>query len=117
MFIKIKAHLGDPLNEQADRWADDGRQSENIRWSLPSNRPIFHWTDQGTTHRSPMNPTVKKRIDLQVSLQQLKTQKGATANFLTREDNSRDLLGNFHTTRVHVMMNSLTECGKKHQQR
>jgi len=28
--IKIKAHRGDPLNELADRWADAGRQSENI---------------------------------------------------------------------------------------
>ena len=37
IFIKIKAHRGDPLNEQADRWADEGRQSENIRWSLPTN--------------------------------------------------------------------------------
>jgi len=59
-IIKIKAHRGDPLNELADRWADEGRQSENIRWSLPTNRPIFSWTDIGTTHRSPMNPTVKK---------------------------------------------------------
>ena len=56
IFIKIKAHRGDPLNEQADTWADEGRQSENIRWCLPSNRPIFYWTD----NRSPMNPTVKK---------------------------------------------------------
>ena len=61
IFIKIKAHSGDPLNEQADRWADEGRQSENIRWSLPSNRPIFHLTDNSTTHWSPMNPTVKKK--------------------------------------------------------
>jgi len=59
IFIKIKAYHGDPLNELADRWADEGRQSENIRWSLPTNRPIFYWTDNGTTHRSPMNPTVK----------------------------------------------------------
>ena len=36
IFIKIKAHRG-------DRWADEGRQSENIRWSLPTNRPIFYW--------------------------------------------------------------------------
>jgi len=99
IFIKIKAHNGDPPNELADRWADKGRQSENIRWSLPTNRPIFFWTDKGTTHRSHMNPTVKKRIDLQVSRQQLKTHKGSTANFLTREDNSRDLLGNFHKHR------------------
>ena len=67
IFIKIKAQRGDPLNEQADRWADEGRQSENIRWSLPSDRPIFYWMDNGATHRNPMNPTVKKRINLQVS--------------------------------------------------
>ena len=67
IFIKIKAHRGDPLNESADTWADEGRKSENIRWSLPSNRPIFYWTENGITHRSPMNPTVKKRINLQVS--------------------------------------------------
>ena len=64
IFIKIKAHHGDPLNELADRWADEGRQSKNIRWSLPTNRPIFFWTDNGITHHSPMNPTVKKRIVL-----------------------------------------------------
>ena len=27
IFIKIKAHHGDPLNELADRWADEGRQA------------------------------------------------------------------------------------------
>ena len=96
IFIKIKAHRGDPLNEQADRWADQGRQSENIRWSLPSNRPIFYWTDNGATHRSPMNLTVKKRFNLQVSQQQIKIHTGSTENFLTREDSSRDLLGKFH---------------------
>ena len=101
IFIKIEAHRGDPLNEQADRWADAGRQSENIRWSLPSNRPIFYWTDNGATHRSPMNPTVKKRINLQVSQQQLKIHTGSTANFLTREDSSRDLLG--QSTRTEVL--------------
>jgi len=99
IFIKIKAHRGDPLNELADKWADEGRQSENIRWSLPTKRPIFYWTDNSTTHRSPMNPTVKKRIDLQVSQQQLKIHTGSTANFLIREDNSRDLLGKFHKDR------------------
>jgi len=99
IFIKIKAHRGDLLNELADRWADEGRQSENIRWFLPTNRPIFYWTDNGTTHRSLMNPTFKKRIDLQVSQQQLKIHTGSPANFLTREDGSRDLLGKFHKDR------------------
>jgi len=99
IFIKIKSHRGDLLNEQADRLADEGRQSESIRWSLPSNRPIFYWTDNGTTHRSPMKPTVKIRIDLQVSQQQLTIHTGSTANFLTREDSSRDLLGKFHRHR------------------
>jgi len=63
VFIKIKAHRGDPLNELADRWTDEGTQSENICWSLPTlNRPIFSWTDNGTTHQIPMNPTVKKKL-------------------------------------------------------
>jgi len=96
IFIKIKAHKGDPLNELADRWADEGRQSENIRCFLPTNRPIFFWTDNGITHHSPMNPMVKKRIDLHVSQQQLKIHSGSTANFLTREDSSIGLLGKFH---------------------
>jgi len=95
IFIKIKAHRGNPLNELADRWADEGRLSENIRWSLPivTNRPIFFLTDNGITH--PMNPTVKKRIDLQVS----RIHTGSTANFLTKEDNPRDILGIFHKDR------------------
>jgi len=65
-----------------------------------------HQTDQFSTtgrttvhHRSPMNPTVKKRINLQVSQQQLKIHTGSTANFLIREDSSRDLLGQFHKDR------------------
>jgi len=95
IFIKIKAHRGDPLSELADRWADEDRQSDNIRWSLPTNRPIFYWTDNDITHHSPMNPTVKKTIDFQVSQQQLKIHSGSTANFLTREDSSRDLPGKF----------------------
>ena len=95
-IIKIKAHRGDPLNELADRWADEGRQSENIRWSLPTNRPIFYWTDNGIRHRSRMNPMVKKIIEFQVSQQQLKIHSGSTAKFLTREDSSRDLLSKFH---------------------
>jgi len=32
IFIKIKAHWGDPLNKLEDKWADEGRQSEDIRW-------------------------------------------------------------------------------------
>jgi len=43
-----------------------------------------------------MNQTVKKIFDLQVSQQQLEIHSGSTANFLTREDSSRDLLGKFH---------------------
>ena len=29
-FIKIKAHRGDPLNELADRLADEGRESAQV---------------------------------------------------------------------------------------
>jgi len=62
IFIKIKAHRGEQLHELADGWADEGRQSEKNRWSLSTNRPIFFWSDNGATHQSPMNPTVKKKL-------------------------------------------------------
>ena len=58
--------------------------------------------DQGPPWRPPertsRHPTVKKRINLQVSQQQLKIHTGSTA-FLMREDSSRDLLGKFHKDR------------------
>jgi len=59
IFIKIKTNRGESLNELADRWADEGRQSKNIRWSLPTNRLIFSWTaaDNGKIHQSPIIPT------------------------------------------------------------
>jgi len=41
IFIKIKAHRGDPLNELVDRWASEGRKCDKIRCSLPTNRPIL----------------------------------------------------------------------------
>jgi len=41
IFIKVKAHRGDPFNESADRWADEGRQSENTRWFLPHQQTHF----------------------------------------------------------------------------
>jgi len=36
MFIKIRAHRGEFLNEKADRWADEGREDiDNVRWDGP----------------------------------------------------------------------------------
>ena len=42
MFIKIRAHRGEFLNEKAraDRWADEGREDiDNVRWDGPSLQP------------------------------------------------------------------------------
>ena len=55
----------------------------------------------GARHRSPMKSTVKKRINLQVSQQQLQIHTGSTAAFLPREDSSRDLLINSTKTEVY----------------
>jgi len=79
-----------------------GRRRKTKReYSLvpPNEQTIFYWTDNGTMHCSPMNPTVRKKIELQISQQQLKIHTGSIANFLTREDISRDLLGKFHKNR------------------
>jgi len=92
MFIKIRAHRGDFLNEKADRWADEGREDfDNIRWDGPSPHPTFSWTEEGVEHRCSMNKTLRTRGHLKMSLQ-LPLDKNYTSEFLNREDNSRDLL-------------------------
>jgi len=50
IFIKIKAYRGDPLNELADRWADEGRQSEYLL--VPPNEQTLLLLD-GQRHNAP----------------------------------------------------------------
>ena len=94
MFIKIRAHRGEFLNEKADRWADEGRVDiDNVRWDGPSLQPTFSWIEGGVEHRCSMNKTLRTRVQLKVSELQLPLYKNHTSEFLKREDNSRDLLG------------------------
>jgi len=59
MFIKIRAHRVEFLNEKADRWADEGREDiDNIRWDGPSLQSTFLWTEEGVEHRCSMNKTL-----------------------------------------------------------
>ena len=72
MFIKIRAHRGEFLNEKADRWADEGRVDiDNVRWDGPSLQPTFSWTEGGVEHRCSMNKTLRTRVHLKVSELQL----------------------------------------------
>jgi len=94
MFIKIRAHRGEFLNEKVDRWADEGREDvDNVRWDGPSSQATISWTDEGVEHRCSMNTTLRTRVHLKVSELQLPLHKNFTSEFLNREDKSRDLLG------------------------
>ena len=94
MFIKIRAHQGEFLNEKADKWADEGREDiDNVRWDGPSLQPTFSWTEAGVEHRCSMNKTLRTRVHSKVSELQLPLHENYTSEFLKREDNSRDLLG------------------------
>ena len=51
IFIKIRAHRGEFLNEKADKWADEGREDvDNVRWDGPSSHPTFKVL-MGAEHR------------------------------------------------------------------
>jgi len=94
MFIRIKAHRGEFLNEKADRWTDEGREDvDNVRWNGTSSHPTFSWTDAGVEHRCFMNKTLRTRVHFKVADLQHPLHKNFTPEFLNREDNSRDLLG------------------------
>jgi len=67
-----------------------GRESE-MRCSLKSHfRPIFTWTENRGNYQSPINPTVKQRIDAKIAFRQTTAHQGDKADFLKGEDNSRD---------------------------
>ena len=47
-LIKIKAHRGEPINEEADTLAEGGREKERetAKWTERTQRLIFKWTGQ-----------------------------------------------------------------------
>ena len=100
IFVKVKAHRGEPCNEMADRAADTGRGAEPI-WSWPSNRVRYSWTsetDTGTTTHSAGWGTAVKRLIRQRDAGLCRSQpKGTnfTKAFLERRDASQDLLGEY----------------------
>jgi ribonuclease HI len=51
LLIKVKAHRGCPLNEEADIRAERGRmkQEQEKTWSTPTNRTIYQWSEASTT--------------------------------------------------------------------
>ena len=50
-LIKVKAHRGEPLNEDADTEAELGRENECIIWNDRTNRMVYSWTDKHGKHR------------------------------------------------------------------
>jgi len=94
IFVKIRAHRGEFLNEKADRCAGEGRDHEdNLRWEEPSLRPIFCWTSESIEHRCPLNKTLSIRVHKSVAQLQMALHDNFTFRFLIRENNSRELLG------------------------
>ena len=61
IFIKIRAHRGEFLNEKADRWADKGRDNVgNVRWDSTSSHPTFSWMDAEVEHRCSIDKTFRR---------------------------------------------------------
>jgi len=96
IFVKIRAHRGELLNEKVDRRADESLDAEdNVRWEGSSLRPIFSWTEEGKERRCPLNKTICTRVHKQVANLQLTLNDNFTSRFLTRDNNSRCFLGLF----------------------
>ena len=53
LLIKVKAHRGDPLNEEADIWAEMGHlKEENEKiWSVQTDRTIYQWSETSKTKK------------------------------------------------------------------
>jgi hypothetical protein len=71
VLLKVKAHRGCPLNEEADIGAEMGRrkQEQEKIWDEPTNRTVFQWlksskTENGvpTTRQSTWTKAVRNRM-------------------------------------------------------
>ena len=89
-FIKIRTNVGEFFNEQADRWAVEGRDDvDNVRCDGLS----IQWTQAGVKHRCSMNKPLRARVHSKVAELQLPLHNKFTSGYLNREVNSRDFLG------------------------
>ena len=70
-MIKVKAHRGCPLNEEADIRAEMGRRKEEQEkiWNTPTNRTIYQWSEASktkkgisTTRQTEWTQTVRNRM-------------------------------------------------------
>jgi ribonuclease HI len=71
LLIKVKAHHGCPLNEEADIRAEMGRmkQEQEKTWSTPTSRTIYQWSETSknksvvnTTKQTGWTQTVRNRM-------------------------------------------------------
>jgi hypothetical protein len=63
-FSEVKAHRGDPLNEEADIRAEVGRRKEDkeVGWKNPTNRTIYRWKVGQHTKSTTWTNTVRNRF-------------------------------------------------------
>jgi ribonuclease HI len=64
-LIKIKAHRGEPLNENADDEASRGCRlpADEKQWDMSTSRIMYHWeTAEGEERRAPWGQSVRQAI-------------------------------------------------------
>ena len=64
LLVKVKAHRGDPLNEEADIRAELGRLKghQEVKWNDPTNRTIYRWQEGHHTRSTTWTNTVRNRF-------------------------------------------------------
>ncbi len=64
LLVKVKAHRGDPLNEEADIRAEMRRRKEDKEagWKNPTNRTIYRWKVGQHTRSTTWTNTVRNRF-------------------------------------------------------
>jgi hypothetical protein len=64
LLVKVKAHRGDPINEEADIRAEMGRRKEikEVGWNDPTNRTIYRWKVGQIIRSTAWTNTVRNRF-------------------------------------------------------
>jgi hypothetical protein len=64
--VKIKAHRGEPLNEEADTVAERALQLpvDSKQWTTRTPRLLYEWTDKGVKRVSTWSKAVRTAIQI-----------------------------------------------------
>jgi hypothetical protein len=82
LIVKVKAHRGDPLNEEEENRAEMGRLKDHdeITWDDSTDRTVYKWTEMSNTVEGASKPKTSYQLAQSAIRSDGKQEKGKLSN-------------------------------------